>query len=188
MTESLTIKGVPELTRALGKFNQELVVRVQRQAFRNGANYMKQQLKSATPVKSGLAKNSIRVATSKINTPRKNGKVGVWVGWRKVTGNRRLKGRATKATAYYIGWVEYGYNRGSKKVGASADKALKAIAGKNRKLRRARLITRHGGKAIPGQHFAEITFDRHVGRSIDIIVNLSNVITKQLAAELGFKV
>lgn len=207
MTESIRIKGIPEVNRALYKFNNELAARVTRTALRNGANHMKNQIKVATPIKTGLAKRTIKIYNSKIHSLRKDGMVGVWVGWSRGTGRRILKGEKTpKKTAYYIGWVEYGYNRGSKRAGVKASEFFGLIAkgtGAARKayglrnlraakswrsrIRQGRLYTRYGGTRVEGQHFMERAFNSAYNRSVDIIVNSSNTIILHLAKELGFK-
>lgn len=206
-TESIRIKGIPEVTRALYKFNAELAARVTRTALRNGANHMKNQIRAVTPVKTGLAKRSLKVYNSKIHGLRKDGIISIWVGWPRGTGGRILTGRGGKAKPYYIGWVEYGYNRGSKRAGVKASETLgliskgtgavrKAVGLRNlraaksgrSRVRQGRLYTRYGGIRVEGQHFMERAFDSAYNRSVDIIVTSSNTIITHLAKELGFKI
>jgi hypothetical protein len=209
MTDSIKINGIPEVSRALYKFNAELAIRVQRTALRNGANHMKAHIKAVTPVakktgkntEPGLAKRTLKVYNSKRHSAKKDGIISVWVGWPRSTGGRFLKGKAGKKTAYYIGWVEHGYNRGSERAGVGLSESLGLVANgtasarkllgrknRGRGIRQGRLFTRFGGKRVEGQHFVERAFDTSATGSLAIIVNSSNTIISHLAKELGFKV
>lgn len=209
MPESIKIRGVPQLQRALFKLNADLGAQLGNKAIRKGATHFKNKLKEATPVSepqenkrgtSGLAKKTLRVYRSKIHSHKKDGLISYWVGWPRGTGRRLLKGKAPKAVAFYIGWVEYGYNSNSKRAGVKAAETLgllakgtaaarKAQGLRNRRtgFRQSRIAVRYGGKHVPGQFFVKKTLDRTAHASIDIIVQTSNQLITQKAKELGFK-
>jgi hypothetical protein len=201
MPNALTIKGVPEVQRALFKYNAELASRATRLSLRMGANYMKGKIKASVPVKTGVAKRTLKVYNSKRHSHKKDGIISVWVGWRGGTGGRYLKGKAGNKDAYYMSWVEYGYNAKSQKAGVGLSQTLGLIAkgtksarklagiknrGKGRRFRQARLVTRYGGKRVEGQHIVERAFDQHGQRSALLIIDASNAIAEKLAKELGF--
>jgi len=107
---SIRIRGVAEIQRALFQFNSRLAERVTRLAMRKGANYMLKEVRAAAPKKTGRLKKTIKVKNSRINTVRKNGKVGVYI-----TVNPGKSRRDTKG-AWYGKFVETGYQRGNTTV------------------------------------------------------------------------
>jgi hypothetical protein len=206
MLSKINVKGVKDVQRALFKYNTELGVRVTRFAMKTGANYMKGHLKANTPVASGLTKKSVRAYDSKIHGHKKDGIISVWVGWRLGTGRRLLRGKESKAVPYYIGWVEYGYNKGSKRAGVKSAEALGLLrrgtasvrrvigfnnrrlsrsSGRSGRVRQSRLYVRYGGKHVKGQFFMTETFDRFAERSAILIVDASNAIAENIARQLG---
>lgn len=63
MAENVTIKGLPELMRALEQLPGKLARNVLRGAFRAGAKVVADEASNAAPVRSGLLRDSIRVTT-----------------------------------------------------------------------------------------------------------------------------
>ena len=94
--QTLQIRGIAELQRALYEYNKRLGDRVTGMAVRLGANHMLKQIRANAPIspkgsmigkkggpwvrgKAGRLKASIKIKASRINRRANNGKVGVFI-------------------------------------------------------------------------------------------------------------
>lgn len=201
MTESITIKGLPELQRALFKFSDKLGTKVTQVVLKKGANYMAGQIRAAAPVKTGRLRRSVSVRNSRIVKVQRSGHVGVYI----LVGGRA---RSNPRGAWYGKFVELGYNRGSKQVSGSeairlglitkGQKDALKLRYKANRLKNARpgfkptkvgaIRVRHGGVKVEGRHFVLNTFNRTARTSLDIIVEASNRALLSLGKELNLNV
>lgn len=154
------IKGIAEVKRAIYQYNAKLGEKVTRAALRAGANIMLKQIRAAAPVKTGRLKKAIKLKNSRINSLRKNGKVGLYITVSPGKSRRDPKG------AYYAKWVEVGYKKGSKRVGKRG---------------------RTGGVRIEGKHFVLKSFNATKRQSADTIIQAAELGANRIARELGFK-
>lgn len=181
MSEVIKIKGLSELQRALFKFNSKLGEKVTQLALKHGAAHVRDQIKQASPVKTGRLKRSVRIRVSKRQRVNKTGSVGVYI---LVGGGKRSNSRS----AYYAKFVEYGYNRGSQLITGSqgvqrgllsqAEYQRRRLVNLQTALQRRKpgrklsvggIRLRSGGKAVAGLHYIERAFIASAGRSIEII-------------------
>lgn len=192
MTFEAKIKGVAEVKRAIYAYNAKLGERVSRVALRAGANAMLKQIRNASPVKTGRLKRAIKVKNSKINTLRRNGKIGLFITI------YPGKKRSDEKGAWYGKFVELGYNKGSKAVTGSQAVGLGIITRRQliaKKLSNAKyrgknkqgIRYRHGGKAVPGQHFVLNTFNSTKDDAARLIVQASEIAAERIAKELNLK-
>lgn len=188
--QAITVTGLDEVKRAIVKLPPKLAERVTRLALRQGASYMLRAIKSSAPVRTGRLKRSLRIRNSSRNKLERNGVSGLYITYKKGK-------RGSTEGAYYLPFVEHGYNKGSKKIGkfealARGVTTLEEI--KRRKLASAKyrgkkkhgMTFRYGGKPIDGQHFMRQTFDATASTAANLIVQSSEHIGRQLTKELGF--
>jgi hypothetical protein len=97
------VTGIKETQQALRKFNDQLADVITRKSLRAGANFLMTKIRADIPVKTGRLKRATTVKQSRINTRRRNGKIGLYFTIRKGKSRKDLKG------AYYGGWVHSGY-------------------------------------------------------------------------------
>lgn len=164
--QTLQIRGIAELQRALYEYNKRLGDRVTGMAVRLGANYMLKQVRANTPVspngsmigkkggpwvrgKPGRLKAAVKVKASRINRRAKNGVVGVYL-----TVNPGKKRDDTKG-AWYGKFVEVGHT--------------------------------YRGRTTTGRHFVLSTFNSTKQQSAEIIINASELALRQVAAELNLQ-
>lgn len=154
----IEIRGISETQQAIYAFSRKLGDRVIRLSLRSGANYFKQKLMPVIPVKSGRLKRSVVIKNSRRDRPNRNGKIGIYLNF------RTKGGRNDPRSAIYAGWVERGYNKGSKKIGSreainrgmtteNADLFQRLATGRKKTYRDS------GKKRIDGQFFVKRAFD-----------------------------
>lgn len=200
MPQVIKIKGIPELQRALFKFNSKLGTRITQFALKKGAAYVQGKIKAAAPVKTGRIKRSVRVRVSKIKKVSTTGSVGVYI----IVGGGK---RDSKRGAFYAKFVEYGYKHRSQLLTGS-QAVQRGIISQNqyrtlrinnlqRALSRRRpgkrvvvpgLRLRAGGKDIAGQHFVQRSFDATSKAALDLIITASEAALKAVARENNLKV
>jgi HK97 gp10 family phage protein len=188
----INIQGLNELKRALYAYDAKLGDRVMRKGLRQGASYMAKQIKANAPVKSGRLKKAIKVKTSKIHRPTRNGNLGLYITVSPGKNRQDPKG------AWYGKFVETGYNKGSQAItggqalrrGVVTRQQLDAQRAAQRQGGRSRAGIRYrtGGQAVPGRHFVRNTFNATKDQATRMIVENSETAILELARELGFGV
>lgn len=103
---TVRVTGVRETQNALKRFSVLLLAKVVRNSLFVGGNFLRDKIGQdiADYSKTGRLKNSIRVINSKINTPRRKGKIGIFLTFNPGKSRKDPKG------AYYYGWVDKGWN------------------------------------------------------------------------------
>jgi HK97 gp10 family phage protein len=188
----IDIRGIAETQQAIYRFSEKLGDRVTLRALRAGANHMLKQVRAAEPVKTGRMKRATVVATSRIHRRRRDGQVGVYITVRKG------KTRDDKRGAYYAGFVEHGYRRGGRQIGAreairegvtTGEEHLRRLQNANARRgssrTRVRVRYRAGGAEVPGKHFIRDTFEATKAQSLDIIIGAIEQEGQRLAQEIS---
>lgn len=103
----IDIHGLAETQLALYRFSERLGDRVTLLALRAGGKFILQKVRAAEPKKTGRLRRATVLQTSKINRRRVNGKVGVYITVK--PGKRRDDPKG----AFYAGFIERGYKKGS---------------------------------------------------------------------------
>ena len=209
--QTLQIRGIAELQRALYEYNKRLGDRVTIMAVRLGANYMLKQVRANTPVspngsmigkkggpwvrgKPGRLKRAIKVKASRINRRVNNGKVGVFITIDPGKSRQDPKG------AWYGKFVEAGFNHGSKLATGSQAVRMGLITRADYQSRRAFVNSRrtgrgsaqgvrirHGGRPVAGRHFVLNTFNATKEHAADIIINASELALARVASDLNLR-
>ena len=164
--QTLQIRGIAELQRALYEYNKRLGDRVTIMAVRLGANYMLKQVRANTPVspngsmigkkggpwvrgKPGRLRAAVKVKNSRINRRAKNGVVGVYL-----TVNPGKKRDDTKG-AWYGKFVEVGHS--------------------------------YRGHTTPGRHFVVSTYNATKQQSATIIIDAAETAMRAMAQTLNLQ-
>ena len=209
--QTLQIRGIAELQRALYEYNKRLGDRVTGMAVRLGANYMLPRIRAAAPVspkgslsgkkggpwirgKAGRLKAAIRIKASRINRRAKNATVGVFITI------DPGKSRADPRGAWYGKFVECGFNHGSKVAIGSQAVSMGLITHAEHRARHAfvnsrrsgsgtarSVMTRYGGKAVAGRHFVVNTFNSTKQRSAAIIIDAAETAMRAMASTLNLQ-
>lgn len=178
---SINVRGIAETQRTLEKFSKALSNRVIRLALRSGANYMRDQIRAAAPVKTGRLRRSIVVRSSKINTLRKNGKIGVFVGIKK--GGKRKD----KSGAYYGPFVEYGHQPSDFRLTKTSRRRAGIVTNQQANALRRAVKSKtksYKNKRVNGQFFVKKTFNSTNKKALDLIVKNIEEGGRQLVAKL----
>lgn len=188
------VTGVAEFKRALQQLTPKIAEKVTKKALRQAANMVSRQVRANAPVKTGRLKKAIRVKASRYNTLRKNGKIGMII--------RVKPGKSRKDTggAYYAGWVENGYNKGSQQIGGREAVARGVITQAEYRQKRAfynskrksgqvrqGVRARHGGTRVEGVFFVRNTFNGLKIMAADMIIQNGTRAALEAARELNFK-
>lgn len=181
----IRVHGTEELKRALAAFNNQLAERVTKATLRQGANYMARHIRAAAPKRTGRLRRAIKVKNSKINRPRTNGKVGVFISI------SPGKSRTDPKGAWYGKFQENGYTATGRAKGrevtTSATTRRERQEYKQRTGKRLRVYAyRPGARKIEGQHFIRNTFHATKMETLQVIVSAQEIAGRQLAQQLGF--
>lgn len=144
MSETIEVKGLREVQKALYTYSQAIGDRVILAALRQGANLVKKSIVANAPFKTGALKKSFSVKRSKIHRGKFSGDmIGVYLTIRKG------KGRKDPKDAFYGRWVESGWNiRGKSRNKGGAPRSA---------LSRGRKSS-PGMRDVQGQKFIERAF------------------------------
>jgi hypothetical protein len=188
----IDISGIAETQQSIYRFSEKLGDRMTLLGLRAGANHMLKQLRAAEPVRTGRMKRATVVANSRIHRRRKNGNVGVYITIRKG------RTRDDKRGAYYAGFVEHGYKRGSRQIGAreairegvtTEEEHLRRLQNANARRgssrSRVRVRYRAGGTQIEGKHFIRDTFEAGKEQALDIIIGAIEQAGQRLTQEIN---
>lgn len=186
MDAEITISGIAELKRALADYNNQLANRVVAATLRQGANYMARHIRAAAPSRTGRLRRAIKVKNSKINRPRTNGKVGVFISISPGKNRKDTKG------AWYGKFQEDGYTATGRvkgrEVTTSATTRRERQEHKERTGKRLRVYRHHpGARHIEGRHFIRNTFHATKTETAQLIVSAQEIAARKLAQQIGFK-
>jgi hypothetical protein len=154
MSEAVRVTGIRETQRALKKFSVKLADRVLLLSLRSGANLMLKQVRTeikAHATKSGRMLRATGVAKSRINTVRKNGKLGLYVRVKKGKSRKDMKG------AYYAGWIEKGFRPGRSRKGVPLVGSKRAY---------------EGPTEVPGKHIFKKTYQANKEATAHLVMDL----------------
>lgn len=107
---TIRVRGVAETQRALYSFSQQLGDRVVRSAMREGAKVVQREARRRAPKKTGGLRRGIVVNNSRVNTRRRNNRVGVYIKFRR--GRSRDKPLAAFGHILELGWNTKGRRAG----------------------------------------------------------------------------
>ena len=188
------VSGVAEFKNALRQLPAKLGEKVTKKALRQGANLVAKQVRANVPVKTGRLKKAIRVSNSRYNRLNRNGKVGV------ILRVRPGKSRADQTGAYYAGWVENGYNKGSKLIGGREAVARGVVTQQQYREKRAFLNSkrkfgqvrqgvryRYGGNRVEGRYFVRNTFNALKETAAQLIIRNGTDGAAEAARELKLR-
>lgn len=198
--QSIRIRGVQEIQRALFAYNARLGERVNRLAMRKGANYFLKIARQAAPQSQhgskekvgggyirfspGRIKRAMGVRNSKINQIRKNGKTGVY--FLLFPGKKRSDPKG----AWYGKFQEIGWNTGKKSEGAEVLTSRFSNQGRrrialDRRFRERTYRQRGGGTDIAGKHFILDSFRANAPAALDLMIEASEIALYHLGTELN---
>lgn len=142
----IKVKGIKETQKALRQFSAKLSDRVIKTSLRAGANLMLKQIRNDLPKgKTGRLKRSAGIANSRINTLRRNGKIGVFFRLKKGRDRDDPKG------AFYGGMIESGFRPGRPKKGTTRKRSP-------------------GPTKVPGRHAVRNAYNANKERSAKLIM------------------
>lgn len=145
------VVGIDDFNRAVDSLTRDLRRRVIYAALRAGARPIVRAAKANAPVKTGLVKKRIAVATSKIKRGR-NGEIGVFIKPRISSKARKSKDRSQDP--YYYVFQEAGFHAvGRRKVGGG-------------RVNRAARIKASGARFIQGKKFMGRAFESNKGQAL----------------------
>ncbi len=138
MAEIVSVEGLADAKRALEELSRDLRRKVVRAALRDAARPIVAQARANAPVRTGLVKRRIGVASSKLKRGQ-GGEIGVYIRPRASSLARRTKNRAQDP--WYYRFQEAGFHAvGSRRVGGSRNN-------------RADRLKQSGARFIPGKAF-----------------------------------
>jgi len=187
----MSVSGVKEFNQALKKLPAKMAEKVAQKALRKAANMVARQARANAPVKTGRLKKAIRVRNSRYNRLNRNGVVGVILRLNPGKSRKDPKG------AWYGGWVENGYNRGSRSVGGNEAVARGIISRGQLQQKRARINAsrrpgrvrqsiryRAGGSRVEGQHFIKNAFDSTKAAAAQTIIQVGTQAADEAARDV----
>jgi len=204
-TDALRIRGIAEVARALLQLNPRLADKIVKIGLKKPAKYLADAIKAAAPVsrtgskeKSGFGsyvhfppgriQRAVKVKTSRINTYRKNGIIGLYVNVNPGKKRNDPKG------AWYAKFQEIGYNTGTANLSPGTVLRSRFSSGGRRAValdRRFRTTTyrmRGGGTDIAGKHFVLNTFKRLGVTVSGYMIDAAEAATREAAQELNLRV
>ncbi|MBE0437013.1 MAG: HK97 gp10 family phage protein [Methylomicrobium sp.] len=190
----MSVSGVKDFNRALQQLPAKMAEKIAKKALRKAANMVAKQARANAPVRTGRLKKAIRVRNSRYNRLNKNGVVGIILRLNPGKSRRDPKG------AWYGGWVENGYNRGSRTVGGNEAVARgivsraqlqkkRAFINSRRRPGRVRQSTRFraGGARVEGQHFIKNAFDSIKAAAAQTIIQVGTQAASEAARDVRLK-
>jgi len=171
VSDAIKISGIKNTQNALRLLDKRMTTKVALKAVKKGAQVTRKAISKSAPVYRGKPKKDVvvgavkkgfRVYKSKINTPRKNKVIGVYVSIRKMTTDSG-KGRGT-LDPFYARFLEKGWNVRGKRKGAIVRGLIRVGFLKQGKRR-----SKKGKTNVDGLHFIEKSGDASAVNSTNVI-------------------
>ena len=173
MSETIEVRGLKEVQKALYSYSQQLGDRVILAALRQGANLVKKAAVANAPKNTGALKKSLRVSRSKIHRGKMSGDmIGVYLTIRKGGGRKDPK------DAFYGRWIESGWNVRGKRI--SGRSASRSSSNRGRK-------SAPGARDVTGLKFIERAFLANRESAARLIVQAAERGAEIVAQKTGLK-
>ena len=165
----IKITGMDEVRKALKNIPPKLAKRITQLALKSAANFMLKNIKAKVPVKSGNLRKSTKVRNSKIHTLKKDGTIGVFIGFNASKGRKKIAKEKNRAGIY----------------GKCQENGWNATGPISRSIRKQKGLPT--GKPVPGKHFMLGAYNASKVQTGQILAKAIEVATLETAKELGFK-
>lgn len=170
--EFITLRGLPEVQKALYSYSQQLGDKVVLAALRQGANLVKKNIQSQAPVKSGKLKiKGFKVSLSKIYSKRKSSnKLGIFL-----TLNAKKKDDPYYGRFQNDGWTTKGKSANKSQRGQITQEFGKRTGRK----------TLSGKTKVAGKHFIQQGFAQSKTQATELIIATAQAGADVIAKRLG---